>query len=68
MPRFLGMCDRENVEKDNNNLPLSDAGWYFHKDSEKERFYNLFFQLCRKYGVRWSTATPEEKELNQRSF
>ena len=41
--------------------PASDAAWYCRKDAEEERFYEIFFQLCRKYSVRWASATPKEK-------
>ena len=40
--------------------PASDAEWYCRRHSEEERFYEIFFQMCRKYGVRWASA--EEKE------
>ena len=36
--------------------PASDAAWYCRKDAEEERFYEIFFQLCRKYSVRWALA------------
>ena len=39
--------------------PASDAAWYCRKDAEEERFYEIFFQLCRKYSVRWASATPK---------
>lgn len=45
----------------NGNRPTSDAEWYFHKDPEEERFYEIFFQLCRKYTVRWASATSKER-------
>lgn len=32
--------------------PASNAEWYCRKDPEGERFYEIFFQMCRKYGVR----------------
>ena len=35
--------------------PASDAAWYCRKDAEEERFYEIFFQLCRKYSVRWAS-------------
>lgn len=41
--------------------PASDVAWYCRKDAEEERFYEIFFQLCRKYSVRWASATPKEK-------
>ena len=43
--------------------PASDAVWYCRKDAEEERFYEIFFQLCRKYSVRWASATPKEKSF-----
>ena len=30
---------------------VSDAAWYFDKDPEAERYYEIFFRLCRKYNV-----------------
>ena len=39
----------------------SDAVWYCRKDSEKERFYAIFFQMCRKYHVSWASATEKER-------
>lgn len=43
--------------------PISDAEWYCRKDSEKERFYAIFFQMCRKYGVRWASADEKERRF-----
>lgn len=43
--------------------PTSDAEWYFRRDPEDERFYEIFFQLCRKYNVRWASASEKEKEF-----
>ena len=43
--------------------PASDAAWYCRKNPEEERFYEIFFQLCRKYSVRWASATPKEKDF-----
>ena len=31
--------------------PASDAAWYCRRDAEEERFYEIFFQMCRKYAV-----------------
>ena len=45
----------------NKNRPASDAEWYFRTDPEEDRFYEIFFQLCRKYNVRWASATLKEK-------
>lgn len=46
---------------ENISRPVSDAEWYFRKDPERERFYEIFFQMCRKYGVRWGKATEKEQ-------
>ncbi len=27
---------------------ISDAEWYCCRDPEEERFYEIFFQICRK--------------------
>jgi len=43
--------------------PTSDAEWYCHRDSEGERFYEIFFQMCRKYGVRWASADEKERRF-----
>ena len=40
---------------------VSDAQWYCRRDSEEERFYNIFFQLCRKYNVNWASASSKER-------
>ena len=39
----------------------SDAEWYCRQDPEAERFYNIFFKLCRKYNVSWASADEKEK-------
>lgn len=41
----------------------SDTEWYCRKDPEAERFYEIFFQMCQKYGVRWASAEEKEREL-----
>ncbi len=43
--------------------PASDAAWYCRKDVEEERFYEMFFQMCRKYGVRWASADEKERQF-----
>ena len=43
------------------NHTASDAEWYYRKDSEEERFYEIFFQLCQKYRVRWASASQKER-------
>lgn len=44
-------------------LPISDAEWYCRKDPEKERFYEIFFQMCQKYAVRWASADEKERRF-----
>lgn len=46
---------------DKSHIPASDAEWYCRKDSEEERFYAIFFALCRKYRVSWASADEKEK-------
>lgn len=41
--------------------PASDAEWYCRKDPEAERFYEVFFEMCRKYYVRWCSASEKER-------
>ena len=31
---------------------------YFQRDAERETFYRTFYQICRRFNVTWSTATP----------
>ena len=44
-----------------NKDPGTDAEWYCRKDPEEERFYEIFFLICRKYAVSWVSATEKEK-------
>ena len=44
-------------------IHVSDAEWYCRKDPEGERFYEIFFQMCRKYGVRWASADEKERSF-----
>ena len=44
----------------NRNI-LFDAAWYCCHDPEEERFYEIFFKLCKKYNVRWASA--DEKKV-----
>lgn len=39
----------------------SDAEWYCRRDPEEDRFYGIFFSLCRKYNVRWASADEKER-------
>lgn len=41
----------------------SDAAWYCRKDAEADRFYEVFFQMCRKYNVRWASASEKEQKF-----
>ena len=43
------------------DIPASDAVWYCRRDSEEERFYEIFFGICRKYRISWASASPREK-------
>ena len=43
------------------NKVLSDVEWYCRQDPEAERFYNIFFKLCRKYNISWTSADEKEK-------
>ena len=49
------------MDHKNTNRPASDAEWYCRRYPEEERFYALFFRMCRKYDVRWASATPKEQ-------
>ena len=41
--------------------PASDAEWYCRKDPEADRFYEIFFNMCRKYHVSWCSASEKER-------
>jgi hypothetical protein len=43
--------------------PSSDAQWYCRQDTEEDRFYEIFFQLCRKYRVSWASASDKERQF-----
>lgn len=45
------------------SIPPSDAEAYCRKDPEAERFYDIFFKLCRKYSVSWASADEKEKRF-----
>lgn len=34
---------------------------YFERDSERESFYRVFYQMCHRFNVTWSAASPEVK-------
>ena len=43
-----------------NANPKSDAQWYFEEFSgDRERLYDIFFDMCKKFNVSWSKATPK---------
>ena len=42
---------------------LSDAEWYCRKDPEEARFYEIFYQMCQKYGVRCASAEEKARRL-----
>ncbi len=50
------------MESRKENL-TSDAAWYCRRDAEEERFYEIFFQMCRKYNVRWASADEKERQF-----
>ena len=42
-----------------NANPKSDAQWYFEEFSgDRGRLYDIFFDMCKKFNVSWSEATP----------
>ncbi len=43
-----------------NNVP-TDAQWYCRRDTEADRFYEIFFRMCHKYSVRWASASEKER-------
>ena len=32
---------------------------YFQRDAERDAFYRTFYQICKRFNVTWSAATPE---------
>lgn len=42
-------------------IPASDVAWYCRSDSEEERFYEIFFGICRKHRISWASAPQREK-------
>lgn len=47
----------------NNHIYSSDAEWYctHGKYDGSDDYYDIFFDLCRRYGVSWTKATETEK-------
>ena len=46
----------------NEETMLSDAEWYFRQSEKSRKFYIVFGETCRKYGVMWSEAAPAVRE------
>ena len=41
---------------------MEDARWYFTHESEADRlWYQIFFSMCRKFGVTWPKASPAQR-------
>ena len=51
------------MEGINKSIISSDAAWYCRHDLEEERFYEIFFKLCKKYNIRWASADEKEKQF-----
>lgn len=34
---------------------------YFQRDPERDVFYRIFYETCRRFHVTWSNASPEER-------
>ena len=34
---------------------------YFHTDPEADRYYDIFFAMCRKYKIQWPDASEKDK-------
>ena len=49
--------------KSRKEVPVSDVEWYCRRVPEEERFYELFFQMCRKYKVSWASADEKERQF-----
>ena len=45
------------------DMSASDAEWYCRNDPEEAQFYEIFFRVCRKYGVRWASANEKERQF-----
>ena len=40
---------------------MDEARWYFTRESEEDRlWYQMFFSMCRKFGVSWPKTTPAQ--------
>lgn len=36
---------------------------YFERNEDRERFYRIFYKVCRQFGVIWSDASLTERAL-----
>ena len=36
---------------------------YLRSANTDQAYYDLFFQMCRKFNINWATATEKEKEF-----
>lgn len=34
---------------------------YFKRDPERDAFYRIFYQICRRFHATWSAASPEAR-------
>lgn len=43
-------------------MKMDEARWYFtHESAEDRLWYQIFFSMCKKFGVSWPKATPAQK-------
>ena len=41
---------------------MENAKWYFtHESAEDRLWYQIFFSMCKKFGVSWPKATAAQK-------
>ena len=45
------------------NLTATNAEAYFKSDPDADKFYEIFFRLCRKFNISWATASEKEKQF-----
>ena len=46
---------------------MDEAGWYFPHESEEDRLqFQMFFSMCREFGVSWPKATPAQRAFIRR--
>ena len=49
----------------NDNRVPTDAQWYCRRDTEENRFYEIFFRMCHKYSVSWASASEKERSFSE---